>query len=160
MIHRRAFAVLALFAPMPPRVPATEPTHAQPILPKQMLTIMGEDGTKHVFHVEIATTEKEQVTGLMFRHSAPTDGGMLFVWKRPEISETWMQNMLVPLDTVFIKEDGTIARIIDGTVPESPRILSSDVPAKATPELQGSITAKLGIVADDKVLSPLFNDMP
>lgn len=131
----------------------------QPPLPQEELTIVERSGARYVFHVEIAATEQEQVTGLMFRHSVPADGGMLFVWEKPEISEMWMKNTLVPLDMVFIKNDGTIARIIEDTVPGSLRVLSSEVKVKATLELQGGVTAKLGITVGDKVLSPIFHEV-
>jgi hypothetical protein len=134
----------------------TEPTIAQLVLPKERLVIVTHDGTHHAFDVEMARTPEQQVTGLMFRTSVSADGGMLFVWPVPQESEMWMKNTLVPLDMVFIEADGTIRHIAENTVPHSLAIIDSHGKVAATLELQGGITAKLGIVPGDKVLGKPF----
>jgi len=136
-----------------------EPKGPQAELPKQQITIVTKDGKRHVFNVEMATTDAQQVTGLMFRKSVPPDGGMLFVWAAPEISHMWMKNTLVPLDMVFIRADGVIDSIAENTVPHSLRDISSHGEVIATLELAGGITAQLGITVGDKVLAPMFHDM-
>ncbi len=114
-----------------------EPAGPQPELPKDQLTIVTHDGRRHVFQVEIAKDPRQQIVGLMFRKSVPADGGMLFVWSAPEISQMWMKNTLVPLDMVFIRADGVIDSIAENTVPHSLRDISSQGPVIATLELQG-----------------------
>ncbi|MGH7085985.1 MAG: DUF192 domain-containing protein, partial [Acetobacteraceae bacterium] len=79
---------------------AIEPTGPQPKLPTEELVITGAGGTRHVFHVEVARTPQQQITGLMFRKSVAADGGMLFPWGRPIESKMWMKNTLIPLDMV------------------------------------------------------------
>ncbi len=56
------------------------PTGPQLPLPSEPLTIIDDDGHAHVFQVEMATTPREQETGLMFRPSVPSDSGMLFIF--------------------------------------------------------------------------------
>ena len=158
MRRRPLIAVLA-FAPLAVSLAAraqAEPTGPQPVLPKQRLVIVTHDGKRHAFDVEVARTPQQQVTGLMFRTSVPADGGMLFVWPQPQESEMWMKNTLVPLDMVFIETDGTIRHIAEDTVPHSLAIIDSHGAVSATLELQGGITAKLGIVPGDKVLGKPF----
>lgn len=138
----------------------TEPTGPQPKLPTEELVITGAGGARHVFHVEIARTPEQQVTGLMFRQSVPADGGMLFPWGRPIESKMWMKNTLASLDMVFIKADGTIGHIAEETVPESLAIVSSDGPVVATLELKGGITAKLGVLVGDHVQSQALGTAP
>ena len=128
-----------------------EPTGPQPKLPTQPLTIGTADGRLHHFAVEVARTPREQEVGLMFRHAVAPDGGMLFVWPRPQVSQLWMENTLVPLDMVFINDDGTVGSIAENTVPQSLGIISSGGPAAATLELQGGLTSKLNITVGDKV---------
>lgn len=132
---------------------ADAPTKAQPTLPSASLTIVGADGTRHDFSVELARTPREQEVGLMFRTSVADHGGMLFVWPVPQRSQMWMENTLVPLDMVFIAPDGRIDSIAENTVPKSLDVISSDGVVAATLELQGGLTAKLGINVGDKVES-------
>lgn len=129
------------------------PTKAQSELPRENLTITGANGTKHAFSVELATTPRQQRVGEMFRTSVPADRGMLFVWPYPQQSDMWMENTLVSLDIVFIGEDGRITAIAENAVPQSLARISSHGPARATLELQGGLTEKLGIVVGDKVES-------
>ena len=131
-------------------------TGPQPKLPTEPLTIISSDGKRHVFTVEVATTEQQQDTGLMFRASVPPDTGMLFPWPAPQVSEMWMKNTIVPLDMVFIGADGTVKAIAENTVPYSLKIVSSGVPVLATLELEGGITAALDIDVGDKVIAKQF----
>lgn len=159
-MRRRTLLLFLLAAALPAFArAATEPTTAQPTLPVEKLVIVGHDGRQHVFHVEMALTEPQQVTGLMFRKSVPADGGMLFDWGAPRESQMWMENTLVPLDMVFIKPDGTISHIAENTVPESEAIIDGGV-ARATLELQGGITQKLDIRVGDKVEQRIFGNAP
>jgi uncharacterized membrane protein (UPF0127 family) len=126
-------------------------------LPTEQLTITSDDGKQHVFTVEVAATEQQQDTGLMFRTSVPADTGMLFPWPQPQISEMWMKNTIEPLDMVFIGADGTVKAIAENTVPYSLRVISSGVPVLATLELQAGITAALDINVGDKVAAKQFS---
>lgn len=127
-----------------------EPTQAQPVLPKEPLSIVSASG-KHVFSVELAKTPREQQVGEMFRTQVPADGGMLFPWGAPQQSDMWMENTLVPLDIVFIGPDLRVQSIVENAVPQSLAHISSHGPALATLELAGGVTAKLGIMVGDKV---------
>ena len=137
-----------------------EPTHAQPVLPREKLVIVSKGGVRHVFEVEVAKTPEQQTTGLMFRKSVAADQGMLFPWGSPIESRMWMENTLVPLDMVFIGADGTIRRIAENTVPQSLAVISSGGPVVATLELQGGITSKLGILVGDRVLCSALGTTP
>lgn len=107
--------------------------------------------TTHKFRVEVARTVEEQARGLMFRESLPDDGGMLFPMKPPRFASFWMKNTVIPLDMIFIRDDGTIARIVAETVPYSLEPVSSGEPVAAVLELAGGKAAALGIAEDDVV---------
>jgi uncharacterized membrane protein (UPF0127 family) len=151
-----AVAMLALAGGLA-RADADDPTGPQPKLPTEQLTIISDDGKSHVFNVELATTNQQQMTGLMFRTSIPADTGMLFPWPQPQISDMWMKNCPVPEDVVFIGSDGTIKAIAENTVPYSLKGNSSPVPVVATLELQGGITAALDINVGDRVIAKQIN---
>ncbi|GBQ20798.1 hypothetical protein AA0472_0247 [Acetobacter estunensis NRIC 0472] len=135
------------------------PTAAQPTLPQEKLSIRSADGT-HDFTVELAKTPHEQEVGEMFRTNVPADQGMLFVWDQPQQSDMWMENTLVSLDIVFIGADGRITSITENAVPQSLARISSHGPVAATLELQGGLTAKLGITVGDVVMSPALTHTP
>jgi uncharacterized membrane protein (UPF0127 family) len=155
----RRHLLLLLSAALPAALAyADDITGPQPTLPKQKLVIVGKDGKRHDFDVEVATSEHQQEVGEMFRKSIPANGGMLFVWPAPHDQPMWMKNTLVPLDMVFIKADGTIRAIAENTVPQSLATISSHGPVLAVLELAGGTTAKLNIVVGDKVLGKPFGN--
>lgn len=137
-----------------------DPKGPQPELPKEKLIIVTHDGKQHEFNVEIASTGKQQQTGEMFRTSIPEDGGMLFDWGKPQPTQMWMKNTLVPLDMVFINQDGTIRSIAEDTVPRSLAVIDAGGLVRATLELNGGVTAKLGIKVGDTVKQKIFGNGP
>jgi uncharacterized membrane protein (UPF0127 family) len=70
-----------------------------------------------VMDVEIAKTEKQRTTGLMFREKLETNKGMIFVYEKNEIQRVWMKNTLIALDVIFISEQGKIVSISKGLLP-------------------------------------------
>ncbi len=136
---------------------ADDPTGPQPKLPTEQLSIVSDDGKNHVFTVELALTETQQDTGMMFRTAIPAATGMLFPWPQPQVSEMWMKNCPVPEDMIFIGADGTVKAIAEMTVPYSLKTISSGVPVAATLEVQGGMTAALDINVGDKVVAKQFN---
>ncbi len=113
-------------------------------------------GGARLFHVEIARTGAQQERGLMFRTNIPADGGMLFApypgdGGPPREASFWMKNTPSALDILFIRPDGTIAKIAANAVPFSETTLKSGEPVSAVLEINGGVAAKLGIAAGDKV---------
>lgn len=111
-------------------------------------------GTVHRFAVEVARTEAEQARGLMFRDHLSPNGGMIFPMKPPRMASFWMKNTLIPLDIIFIRPDGSIARIAAETVPYSLNPVDSGEPVAAVLEIAGGRAGALGISEDDKVEWP------
>ncbi|HEY5713471.1 MAG TPA: DUF192 domain-containing protein [Allosphingosinicella sp.] len=102
-------------------------------------------GRTHVFTVEMARTEAQQDRGLMFRTRLGPNEGMLFPFDPPRPASFWMRNTLIPLDLVFIRPDGTIARIAANAVPRSEALVSVEEPVTAVLEIPGGRAAQLGI---------------
>jgi uncharacterized membrane protein (UPF0127 family) len=127
-------------------------------LPAEPLTIVTRDGKRHVFNVEMATDTEQQRIGLMFRQRVAPDGGMLFDWGRPMQSGMWMRNTITSLDMIFIKQDGTIDRIAERTVPRSEAVIQSNGPVRATLELAAGTAERLGIRVGDKVEQRIFGN--
>ena len=110
------------------------------------------------FLVEMAVSPAQRSQGLMFRESLEEDRGMLFDFGRPQRATMWMRNTYVPLDMLFIDEDGQITQIAANTQPLSDAVIASRAPVRAVLELRGGVSAKLGIRPGDRVIHPLFTD--
>jgi uncharacterized membrane protein (UPF0127 family) len=123
---------------------------------KGTLEIATKDGVR-VFNVDVAVTDEEREKGLMFRKDVPDGYGMLFDFKQDEEVTMWMKNTLVSLDMIFIRHDGTIARIAENTQIESERIIPSGGPVRAVLEVAAGTAKKYGIAPGDKVGYPIFN---
>lgn len=108
-------------------------------------------GKKHSFRVEVARTEAEQARGMMFRAKLAPDAGMVFPFDTPRVASFWMKDCPHPLDMVFIRADGSIARIVTA-VPYSLKPETSGEPVVAVLEIAGGRAAELGINEDDTVM--------
>jgi len=122
----------------------------------QTLEIVSASGV-HVFSVELATNDEERERGLMYRKSVPDGQGMLFDFGAEQNVAMWMKNTLIPLDMIFIRGDGRIARIAENTEPMSTRIIPSGGPVRAVLEVAGGTAKKLGIAVGDRVAHAMFH---
>jgi hypothetical protein len=111
----------------------------------------------HVFSVEMATTEQEKETGLMYRKELADGKGMLFDFSPEQEVSMWMKNTYISLDMIFIKADGRILRIAENTEPLSTKIIPSNGPVKGVLEVIAGTAQKYGIKPGDRVGHPLFN---
>ncbi len=119
------------------------------------LTVVTSTG-RHVFHVEVMRTPEQRARGLMFRQHLPRDRGMLFDFETVQPVSMWMQNTYIPLDMVFIRADGTVARVAERTEPLSTRTIPSGEPVLGVLEINGGIAAEIGLKPGDRVEHPLF----
>ena len=106
--------------------------------------------------MELARTPEERSRGLMFRESMAADAGMLFDFGRVGRQAMWMKNTYLPLDMLFIRNDGTIHHIQQRTQPQSENIIPSNGRVRAVLELNGGTVERLGIKVGDVVEHPMF----
>ncbi len=149
---RRSVLMLVLAFMLVPLLGATLAS----AMDKGTLEIATKSGVR-VFNVEVAVTDEEREKGLMFRTDVPDGYGMLFDFKQDEMVTMWMKNTLVSLDMIFIRRDGTIARIAENTEIKSERIIPSGEPVRAVLEVAAGTAKKYGIAPGDKIGYPLFN---
>ena len=128
-------------------------THAASIQPLEIVTKTGV----HVFSVEMATSEQEKTTGLMYRKELAEGKGMLFDFSPEQEVSMWMKNTYVSLDMIFIRADGRILRIAENTEPLSTKIIPSRGLAKGVLEVVAGTAQKYGIEPGDRIAHPLFN---
>jgi len=120
------------------------------------LDVVSADGTKHHFTVELAISWDDQARGLMYRKHLDPDKGMLFVFEQPDYLSFWMRNCLIPLDMLFIRQDGTIANIVANAEPGTDTPRKSLGRAIGVLEIPGGRAAELGIKPGDIVRHPLL----
>ena len=126
---------------------------------KSRLAIDTRQGRKH-FNVELAVTEEQQSRGLMFREFLARDAGMLFDYRAPQRITMWMRNTLIPLDMIFIGQDGSVIDIVQRTIPLSEAIIASKGRARAVLEVNGGTTERLGIKPGAMVYHQIFDNAP
>lgn len=70
-----------------------------------------------VIHAELATSPEEQARGLMFRRELAPDRGMIFHFADSQPRPFWMFQTLIPLDIIWMNEQGVIVEISPDTPP-------------------------------------------
>lgn len=108
---------------------------------------------KIVYTLEIAATEDERNNGLMFRDSMPADHGMIFIFGDEKPRSFWMKNTRIPLDIVFVADNGKIDSI-RRMEPYVMKGTASDGPAKYAIELNDGQAKAAGIKAGDMLQIP------
>jgi uncharacterized membrane protein (UPF0127 family) len=103
------------------------------------------------FRVELARLPREREQGLMYRDRLAADAGMLFIFDRPGPLTFWMKNTLIPLDMIFIGGDRRIVGIVESAEPGTLSSRQVDGLSKYVLEINGGLSAKLGIQAGTAV---------
>ena len=133
-----------------PSEPAVAPTVA--------LTLKGR-----VFDLELALDDASRTQGLSDRKSIKTDGGMLFVFPSPGRTQFLVRRCYVPIDVIFIDEDGYIDSLhameviepIGGPRWTNPHTGYSTVGAiRYAVELRGGMIEELGLRRGEKIDLP------
>jgi uncharacterized membrane protein (UPF0127 family) len=125
--------------------------------PAPRVTVETRAGARHVVQVELARTPAERSRGLMERRELGADAGMLFVFDETSDHAFWMKNTLIPLDMIFIAEDGRIAGIVARAVPGDLSPRSVRAASRYVLEVNGGWSEAHGVGAGDRVR---FEDVP
>ena len=136
-------------AAAPANAERTSPISGLPIVPLEIRS----GGKVHRFQVEVARTSEEQAYGLMNRQALGPGEGMVFPFPKPRPASFWMKNTLIPLDMLFVRADGSIARIATAK-PLSLESVQVGEPVAAVLEIPGGRAAELGIGSDARVTWP------
>ena len=101
--------------------------------------------------IEIAKSEYDIQTGLMYRNSMKENQGMLFVF--PEISERsfYMKNTRIPLDLIFLDHNKTIVSFQENAQPLDESSLPSNAMAQFVLEINAGLAEKWLLEVGDKM---------
>lgn len=90
------------------------------------------------FSIERADTIERQTKGLSGRSTIPANYGMLFVFPTAERRGFWMKDMSVPIDIIWLSDNGKILGIEDSVSPNTyPDVFYPPVPVRYVLETRG-----------------------
>ncbi|WP_394891936.1 DUF192 domain-containing protein [Mesorhizobium sp. AaZ16] len=144
------FVCLALQSSATAQEQAMElPVHPEPLIAET-------DAGERAFNVEIADEPGERSRGLMFRQEMDNDHGMLFVFEESQPVGFWMKNTPLPLDLLFIGQDGKV-RAIEKGEPFSEAPIAPGEPVQFVLELNAGTAAEAGIENGDLIRHPAIS---
>jgi uncharacterized membrane protein (UPF0127 family) len=115
------------------------------IFPRSSLQIATPDARLHTFDVWVADTDARRQRGLMFVKALDENTGMLFIYPNAHSVAMWMKNTYIPLDMLFVREDGRVEQVVRNTVPLSEKTIECKTPVIAVLELKAGTADKLKI---------------
>lgn len=104
--------------------------------------------------VELALTDAETERGLMYRTSMPDGHGMLFAMEERKRQTFWMRNTCIPLDMMFIDDDGLIVGISENVPTLSDDVTSVACPSSFVLEVNAGWCRAHGVKAGQKAVLP------
>jgi uncharacterized membrane protein (UPF0127 family) len=101
--------------------------------------------------IEIAKTESDIQTGLMYRESMKANQGMLFVFPALRERSFYMRNTRIPLDLIFLDNNKTIVSFQENAEPFNEGSLPSNAPAQFVLEVNAGFADKWLLEVGDKM---------
>jgi uncharacterized membrane protein (UPF0127 family) len=125
-----------------------------PVDPAPLVVVTS--GGERSFDIEIADDAAERSAGLMYREDMADNHGMLFVFPQTRDVAFWMKNTPMPLDLIFIGEDGRVGAVMRGE-PQSQAIIAPAEPARFVLELKAGTAARERVETGDLVKHPAIS---
>ncbi|MBM3765800.1 MAG: DUF192 domain-containing protein [Acidobacteria bacterium] len=102
------------------------------------------NGTK--IRAEVLYKPFDMARGMMFRDSLAADRGMLFINKTAGVHKSWMYNLRIPLDIIYIDQNLHIAEIV-ANAPPCKAEKASQCPSYGTARSQFMLEVNAGFAA-------------
>ncbi len=110
------------------------------------------DSLLTVLDIEIADSDYERETGLMYRSSMEPNQGMLFVFEDVAMHYFYMKNTEFPLDLIFVDDQMKIASFQKNAQPLKETSLPSKVPVKYVLEVNAGLADKWSLAVGDSIV--------
>jgi uncharacterized membrane protein (UPF0127 family) len=149
--HIAAIPVASAGASAPQCPP--DPEGGPPKLPIVRL-VVPEVGAGVAVEAELTRTELESARGLMYRTSMTEEHGMLFRMPTYEEHPFWMHNTCIPLDMLFLENDGTIVGILEEVPILNDQERTVHRPSSWVLETNAGWSRRHGVRAGQKVIIP------
>ncbi|AJR03683.1 DUF192 domain-containing protein [Siansivirga zeaxanthinifaciens] len=115
------------------------------------LTIFKADSTTVNLDIEIANSEYETQTGLMYRDAMETNQGMLFIFPDETQRYFYMKNTKIALDIIYISGNKTIVSFQKNAKPFDESALPSTFPAKYVLEVNAGLSDAWSLRIGDRI---------
>ncbi|WP_350291130.1 DUF192 domain-containing protein [uncultured Croceitalea sp.] len=115
------------------------------------LSIFKKDSLLINMDIEIAESDYETETGLMYRESMEEKQGMLFIQDKFKVQNFYMKNTQISLDLIFIGENLKVVSFQENARPFDETSLSSQVPAKYVLEVNAGLAEKWLLEVGDSI---------
>ena len=90
----------------------------------------------------------------MYRRSMSDGQGMFFKLDRRRDQQFWMHNTCIPLDMLFIEDDGLIVGVVEGAAPLTDSVRSCGCPSSFVLEVNAGWVRKNGIKPGQRITIP------
>ncbi len=117
----------------------------------ELYMIKASGDTLKKLDIELAESDYEHQTGLMYRESMEDDQGMLFIYDDERVRSFYMKNTYIPLDIIYYAADSTLVSIQKNATPRDETSLPSEGPAKFVLEINGGLSDAWGVEQGDKI---------
>ncbi len=97
--------------------------------------------------IEIAENDHDRQRGLMYRTKMGDDHGMIFSFEKKSDHAFWMHNTCIPLDMLFIDDDGLVVGIEENTPTISDDTFEVGCESKYVLEVNAGWTRAHGVMA-------------
>ena len=142
--------------PIPPAAGAAcpvDPEMGGPKLPVVDVSFPEASGAPAV-KAELARTPHDIERGLMYRKAMADDRGMLFRLDSRRIHTFWMHNTCIPLDIMFLDDDGTLVGVAEAAPTLDDDVRSVPCPSSWVLEVNAGWTRKHGVTPGQKMTIP------
>ena len=133
-----------------------EPAPAATILPQSTVKLSAS-GKIFTINVEVANSPKTRTEGLKFRTFLPPRSGMLLLFPSPQEVQIWMEETYIPLDIIYLDEQGYIIEIVQNAEPRKQKPLPAVANIKAVLEVPAGTVTDIGLLIGDRSQSSAFN---
>jgi uncharacterized membrane protein (UPF0127 family) len=142
---------------VPPPAPAAQcpvdPEMGGPKLPTGEVSFPETPGQPKIA-VELAMTPRDVERGLMYRRAMTDEQGMLFKLDSRRVQTFWMRNTCIPLDMLFVDDDGTVVGVSESAVPLDESVRSVRCPSTHVLEVNAGWVRKRGVQPGQKMTIP------
>ncbi|PQV46860.1 hypothetical protein CLV33_10812 [Jejuia pallidilutea] len=109
------------------------------------------DSLKVKLDIEIADTDYDIETGLMYRNGMKNSQGMLFIFEDERERFFFMKNTRIPLDLVYINANKTVISFQKNAKPFDETSLPSGGPAKYVLEVNAGMVDTWHLLVNDSI---------